>query len=314
MFSGLFKDKPILNKFFIVIGVVLLVTGVLTIGTAFLCKILYGVDMMSSPDILSQTDDPAVLSSLKLIQTIGTGIGMFVIPGFILGYLFSNDTFGYLNLRKGVSGFQVVLILTLLIVAVPLVNFLIAFNENMQLPQFLSSLEEWMRQSEAAAQDLTVAFLDMHSVTDLLFNLFMMAVLPALGEELIFRGIIQRLFKELTGNIHIAIILAAIIFSAFHMQFYGFIPRMLLGVLFGYLLYWTGSLWLPIIAHFVNNALAVTLAWLNRDMALPFDQDTIGTGEGEWKLVVVSLILTSMIIVMIRRSTLLNSMQSDENV
>src|SRR5207344_1198984 len=101
------------------------------------------------------------------------------------------------------------------------------------------------------------------SVLSLAINLFIIAFLPALGEELFFRGMMQKLFSQLTKNNHLAIIITSIIFSAIHLQFYGFLPRMVLGIFLGYLLVWSGSLWLPILAHFVNNASAVLFTFLD---------------------------------------------------
>jgi len=96
----------------------------------------------------------------------------------------------------------------------------------------------------------------------MLFNIFMIAIVAAIGEELIFRGVIQKIFARWTGNIHLAIIITGFLFSLIHLQFYGFFPRWLLGVMFGYLMVWSGTLWLPIFAHFVNNAVAVLVSYL----------------------------------------------------
>ena len=88
-----------------------------------------------------------------------------------------------------------------------------------------------------------------------------MAILPAIGEELLFRGVFQRLLTEWTRNIHWGIILAALLFSFFHFEFYGFLPRFLLGVFFGYLFVWTSSIWVPILAHFTNNFIIVVYSF-----------------------------------------------------
>jgi membrane protease YdiL (CAAX protease family) len=92
-------------------------------------------------------------------------------------------------------------------------------------------------------------------------NLIMIAVLPALGEEFIFRGVFQKIFCRLFGSGHIAIWITAFIFSFVHLQFFGFLPRFILGLLFGYLFYWSRTLWLPVIAHFVNNAVPTFIAY-----------------------------------------------------
>ena len=161
-----------------------------------------------------------------------------------------------------------------------------------------------MKGSEENATRITEALLNMNSPGDLFYNLLIIAVLPALGEEFLFRGILQKLFKEMTQNVHVAIIITAVIFSAIHMQFYGFLPRMMLGILFGYLLHWTGNLWVPVIAHFINNAAAVVFAYFAGKQELPFNQDTIGTMEGEWMWVLVASLILSVAMYRIWKSRL----------
>ena len=103
-------------------------------------------------------------------------------------------------------------------------------------------IEKWMKDAEESAAEITKAFLDVKTIPGLVFNVFMIAFLPAVGEELLFRGIIQRIFTDMTKSHHWGIWISAILFSAMHFQFYGFVPRVLLGALFGYLLVWSGSI------------------------------------------------------------------------
>ncbi|HEV7423641.1 MAG TPA: CPBP family intramembrane glutamic endopeptidase, partial [Candidatus Paceibacterota bacterium] len=187
-----------------------------------------------------------------------------------------------------------------LIVSLPLINYLGELNSRMSLPAFLSGVEKWMKDSENQAAELTKNFLEMHSVSDVVFNVFMIALLPAIGEEFLFRGIIQKIFSEWSKNIHVAVWISAILFSAMHMQFYGFLPRMMLGVLLGYLLVWSGSLWLPIIAHFVNNAAAVIFTYLFREELMSVDPDKMGT-EGEMSTAVISVIVLAGLLWLIYR-------------
>ncbi len=148
----------------------------------------------------------------------------------------------------------------------------IEWNANLEFPDYLKGFEHWARNAEDQAQALTMFLLDFQSPVLFLLAIIVVAILPALGEELVFRGLLQNQLKTLTGNAHIAIWIAAILFSAIHVQFFGFIPRLLLGALFGYLYYWSGSLWMPVIAHFVNNGLTLALvyagqlSWIEYDM------------------------------------------------
>jgi membrane protease YdiL (CAAX protease family) len=127
----------------------------------------------------------------------------------------------------------------------------------MKLPEFLSGLEEIFKDSENRAKEMTLAFLSVETTWGLLANILIIGILPAIGEELLFRGVLIRIFNERSRSYHFGIILSAFIFSAIHGQFYGFVPRFVMGCLFGYLFVWGGSLWYPIVAHFVNNTFAV---------------------------------------------------------
>src|SRR5690554_5832087 len=97
---------------------------------------------------------------------------------------------------------------------------------------------------------------------DFILALIVIGLIPAVGEELLFRGLVQNQIGAITKNIHVAIWLAAFLFSTFHFQFYGFVPRMFLGVLFGYLYYWSGNLFIAMLAHFINNGLTLILLYM----------------------------------------------------
>ncbi|MBL0341505.1 MAG: CPBP family intramembrane metalloprotease [Bacteroidetes bacterium] len=291
MITGLFADKPVYRKFFILVFVISLSTILFSMLGGLLADHFYGVNVLSDPKALSNLEDPLVMSAMKLLQILTTGFGMFLIPAILAAILFSTKPRSYLSATKMANPLLLGLTLLLTFSAVPFINSLLIFNQQLHLPEFLSGVESWMRASEDNAARITEMFLKMDTSLELLFNLFIVALLPALGEELLFRGVLQRLFKELTNNIHVAIILTSILFSAIHMQFFGFIPRMLLGMLFGYLLHWTGSIWVPIFAHLVNNGAAVIFAYYAGNNQLPFNQDTIGTENGEWPYVIISLAL-----------------------
>jgi hypothetical protein len=155
----------------------------------------------------------------------------------------------------------------------------------------MNGVQTWMQDSEDQADKITKAFLATRSSSDLLLNLFMIGLVPAVGEELLFRGVVQQLFKKLTRNSHAAIWISAAIFSALHVQFFGFLPRMVLGAMFGYMLEWSGTLWLPIIAHFINNSTAVIAYYLAEKGFISSDIDKVGTpSNGTSYLVLISLI------------------------
>ncbi len=137
----------------------------------------------------------------------------------------------------------------------------IEWNRSISFPEFMSGFEEWATLKEKQLESLTIHLISFDNTTEYLIGILTIAIIPGLCEEYFFRGVLQKNFKLLLNNTHIAIILSALLFSAFHLQFYGFFPRFLLGVLFGYMFYWSGSLVYPVIAHTLNNFIGISLVY-----------------------------------------------------
>jgi hypothetical protein len=165
------------------------------------------------------------------------------------------------------------------------------WNLNIKFPEFMAGFERWAQHEEDRLAKLTEVITDFKSVGGLISGVFVIAFLPAIGEELVFRGMIQNELWRGTRNAHIAIWVSAAIFSAIHMQFYGFVPRLLLGALFGYLYYWSGNLLIPIFSHFFNNSFAVVMVYLNH-----MEITSINVEDGKampWPQVIISILITS---------------------
>lgn len=146
----------------------------------------------------------------------------------------------------------------LLLLSYPLIQLSADINKFMPFA-------DWMADESNKVSEIMKELLVMNDFRNFMFNIIIIALLPAVGEELFFRAGIQ---NELLGGIKnkdVAIILAAIIFSAFHLQFDGFLPRFFLGLILGYLYYWSGSIWLPIFVHFFNNSMIIVSAFLMQD-------------------------------------------------
>lgn len=254
--------------------------------------------------------DSIETSSLKILQLFQS-IGMFVIPPLVLAYLWSEKPIAYLQLDKKTKGLNVLFVILFMILAIPFINLLGDLNQQLVLPESFAWLENWMKASEAQATQLTEKLLNVHSVQGLLFNILLIAMLPALGEELFFRGAIQNVFREWKGALT-AIWITAIIFSTIHLQFYGFVPRLLLGAFFGYLLVWSGNLWLPVLAHFTNNAIAVIFYYMKNNGYQTIDIDAIGTGNTMW-MGLVSAVLVITGIVWLRKHLQKTNYQSPVN-
>ncbi|MDP3467119.1 MAG: CPBP family intramembrane metalloprotease [Daejeonella sp.] len=227
---------------------------------------IYGMESMlqlSSGEIVN-------LDLIKLVQIVSS-IGMFVVPALVYAKLQNKDWLGYLKIIP-VPGYLALITIVIMFSSSPALEYIMQLNKGMKLPYFLKEVEAWMLQQELKMEEMTKQLIIMNSVPELLVNLIMLALIPAFGEELIFRAGFQGIFARWFGNYHVAIWLTAIIFSSIHFQFYGFFPRMFLGALFGYLLVWSGSLWLPILGHFLNNAIAVITAYWYQKQGLSIDK------------------------------------------
>jgi membrane protease YdiL (CAAX protease family) len=277
------------------------------------CIFLLSIPAMGSIALFPQ---PVTTEALKWVQLIQTA-ALFLLPPFLMAFLWAKQPLEWLKLKSETRGYGLWAIF-LMLIALPAINLVGYFNQQMSLPAFLEPLEQWMKTAEANAAHLTEQFLSVTTFDGLIINILLMALLPAVAEELTFRGVLQRLIQTQTNEainregkrVHLAIWCTAILFSAIHMQFYGFLPRMLMGALFGYALVWTGSLWIPILMHFTNNAMAVILYFLAIRSGWDMDKvDTIGTNDTLW-LGVVSLVLTIIGIYAFRRSTTMSNASS----
>lgn len=228
------------------------------------------------------------IRNVKIMQLIQS-VGMFIVPPVVLAFLWSNNIFSYLKLSAPPRLTTALYSVVFMIAAIPFINLLSWLNQQIVLPAGLSAIEEWMKLYENQIAAITEKMLNVHTTGAFIFNLILIAVLPALGEELFFRGTLQKIIGE-RWNIKVAIWITAIIFSIIHLQFYGFFPRMLLGAFFGYLLLWSGNLWYPVLAHFINNAVAVIFYFLKYNGIMMPDIDTIGTGNTLWIGIVSGLI------------------------
>ena len=277
------------------------------------CIFLLSIPAMGSIALFPQ---PVTTEALKWVQLIQTA-ALFLLPPFLMAFLWAKQPLEWLKLKSETRGYGLWAIF-LMLMALPAINLVGYFNQQMSLPAFLEPLEQWMKTSEESAARLTEQFLNVSTCGGLIINILLMALLPAVAEELTFRGVLQRLIQTQTNEainregkrVHLAIWCSAILFSAIHMPFYGFLPRTLMGALFGYALVWTGSLWIPILMHFTNNAMAVILYFLAIRSGWDMDKvDTIGTNDTLW-LGVVSLVLTIIGIYAFRRSTTMSNASS----
>ncbi len=230
-------------------------------------------------------NDPGLLPAKKLAQAFSTVV-IFGIPAFVYARkTFRVQPLQNLGFRSAGKSIFYPLGIILLLAALPLEGWLGMINK--QIP-----LSNWMIRMEKDTDQQIVAFLQIHSSFDIVINLFIIALLPAIFEEMCFRGAMQRIFIEIFKSPWIGIVAASIIFSAIHMQFQGFLPRMMLGILLGAAFWYSGSLWTSIIAHFFFNGIQVVAASYYPKMMN--DNPSVPVYAGLISLIVVVALLTVM--------------------
>ena len=254
---------------------------------AILAALIYGFGVT---DILSlgAFDDPRYVAASKLIQILGS-VGTFIIPAFLFSYLFAGDLFSYYRFRDPADTVAILLTVVMMVSVIPFINYLAEINMRMEFP--IEVIDKLLRSLEGEAEKIMRAFTATRSLWGLMVNLLMIGILAAVGEELIFRGLLQRLLINLVKNVHVAIIITAILFSAFHFQFFSFLPRFVLGIVLGYLMFLGRSIWFPIIAHFVNNAMGVVYYYFNSRGSADDMLEEIGTSTMMPITALISLLL-----------------------
>lgn len=272
-------------------GFVILTCGMIILLFSMVYSwLVYGLSPTEMTIAMQDFSNPESIQMLRFFQTTQT-IGIFILPPFLIAWFLHEHPFEFLKFHKPADFKSVLFVIAIVYFANPLINWLTEINSKLSLPEWMSAIEIWMQNSEATASKITEAFLATTSLSTLFSNLIMIAILPALGEELLFRGVLQQLIKKGTGQSHLAIWVTAAIFSALHLQFFGFLPRLILGAMFGYMLEWSGTLWLPIIAHFVNNGTAVIAYFLIQKGLIGEGIDKTGTtSDGSAYMVIVSLL------------------------
>lgn len=241
------------------------------------------------------------ISSLLLFQALLT-TNLFVLPPLTMAFLWSEQPLRQLHLGGKWDGKLTVLSIGIIVCAIPLINCLADWNRNIHLPESMHNLELWMQQTEQQAEALLQGFLTYRNGSwwMLPVNLVVLAILPAIGEELTFRGILQSFFRRK----HLAVWGTAVVFSFIHFQFYGFVPRMLLGALLGYALVWSNRLEYSILMHAANNALTVIIFYIGTYVCnlTQAQMDTFGTGQTGWLTLVCTPMMAIMIYLYYRRA------------
>lgn len=231
--------------------------------------------------------NPQDLNALRFMQ-ISSQLFTFVFPPIAYAFLVKEKPVNALGLKN--AKILWFLIGTAMIFAImPLNSILAEWNAGLKLPESLSALEQMIKDMQESASAMIEKFVSVDTIGGLMLNLFMIAGLAAIGEELLFRSIIQTSLIKICKNAHVGILIASAIFSFIHLEFYGFVPRLILGMLLGYMFYFSGSIWIPMLMHFLNNGTVVLIYFLNNKGITNIDVDTFG--QTSIPILIVSIVV-----------------------
>jgi len=275
-----------LGQLALLLGFVISGFGVFSLVMSLFGIALLGESGLAEIASLSNSSPENVRLFLKWMQGF-VQIGMMLLPALIFAYFYGRKPFKMLRIRKIRQYWHILIAIVLPFILLPLIGLLAEWNNAMTFPAPYAALEQYLRNMESAAAEMTKVFLHAETVYGLLLNLLIIAVIPAISEEFLFRGVLQNIFKQWFRNVHWAVIVTALIFSAVHGQFFGFLPRFVLGLMLGYLFVMTRSIWAPVIAHFVNNGTATVVAFLESKGIMETSAEEFGTMQNAeiWGLI-----------------------------
>jgi uncharacterized protein len=286
------------------LGIIFRFLGFYILGPAialFAFSLILGIEITEINELyLSADNSPGTKAILLAIQGIGQLLGFIILPLLYIHY-FNKSLYSKLSITLSSPKFGVFFSLAILIMlsAIPFISWIIDWNKSIDLPSFMDSLERSMQATEAKLEYVTKKLVYYSNYQEFLVAIVVFAIIPAIGEELLFRGIMQNEFSSLFKNPHLAIWFTGLLFSFMHFQFYGFFPRMLLGVTFGYLYFWSGNIIIPILVHFLNNALTLITMNLYKQKIITMDPDSVESFPSI--SIIISLIVFSFLLFTFRR-------------
>jgi membrane protease YdiL (CAAX protease family) len=285
-----FSSHPLvyfLWNFLVLTGMVItfyIIGGVLGIA---ITKTFFGIDLQStfSEIIYNSKANPQGVMALKLNQAL-ISIAIFIVPAFLFCRAIEKNPIRFLQLKQPTKFYNYLFIIILIILAIPVSSWLLELNQNFHLPAYYKDFETFLRGDEAFAKLQMEAFVNANSISQLLFNIVIVAVIPAISEEIFFRGCLQNFVQRCFYNLHVSVIFTAIIFSAIHGDYFGFLPRFMFGLVLGYAFAYSGNIWVSIVGHFLNNCITIVayfiaqknpeIAFLKDDYSFPIIFTIIG--------------------------------------
>lgn len=289
--------------------VIRLLAVIIIMGTCYLiftfiglllAMLLFSFSWQELQNLLSGEMQEVSTGFLYYMQGLQS-IGLFIVPAILVYILILRDEAETVFTGKRYIFTAALLVIVTLIFSAPLLQKLIEWNESLQLPASLHEFETTLKTLEEERVKIVEQLLSGKGATFFLINILVVSILPALGEELFFRGILQTLLTNWFRNLHVGILATAVVFSAAHLQFYGFLPRLILGMYFGYLFFWSKNIWIPILAHFFNNSIAVFLSFIVDGTDTRFTRYLSQMNNTSALALCISIVLTVFLILLTRR-------------
>ena len=296
MNDNLVSDRPPLSSIFRIL--LLVVFGFVILGPILgilAASLIYDGDFLTA--MSDPLNHPDIRNGVLLSQGIAATIGLIFLPWYYLK----------ISEHRGLSGFfkneqqWPMIVITVMIAITGLavaISPVVEWNATAQFPEWMSGFGRWAKETEAMAENIIKSITSNLTPLAFVFTFMVVAILPAMGEELVFRGLIQTELQRAIKNPHVAIWLTSILFSAIHMQFLGFVPRMLIGAFLGYLYYWSANLWIPMLAHFLNNGLQLVGLYLFQKGVVSVDVES--TESAPWPTVVIAIVLTFLLLLYLK--------------
>jgi membrane protease YdiL (CAAX protease family) len=256
MFNRYWREYPWLFQFVQFIILVFVFGSFFTIAIIPILAKFTGVPL-SDIALVNEHSSRTIARAAMVYQLISS-VGIFLIPAFLFGYFTHPRPLEYLGLKKQGKQVQLILVVMLMLGILPVMVEITSWLSSLKLT---SSLQKMQEENER----ITKGFLTMPAIIDFLLAFLIFAIVPAIGEELFFRGVMFRLATKKNRSIKFSIVLTALVFALFHFNVYGFPAILIAGTLLGFIYYITGSLWMSIVAHLLNNGLQIVLVFFLRD-------------------------------------------------
>lgn len=291
------KTKPLWIQLFLFVAMAFGIFVVFTLIGTIILSSATGIKLLEIQNIDKwNPNDPRMITFIRGLLVVQF-LGLFLIPTLLFAYFSDPKPLNYLGLKSPQKNIFWILAIAAMFVAIPAVEYIGFLNQKMN---FGSGMQHWMKGMEEEATKQIQFMLSKHTISELILNLIFISLFAGIGEELFFRGILQRLIIRAFKNPWMGIVVTAAIFSAFHFQFFGFFPRFLLGIVLGAIYWYSGSLWTSILAHFFYDGFIIVLTYLKPSMITETDQSSMNFS---FVVVLISIVLTIFTIWQLKKNS-----------